>query len=119
MQDRRRKTYDRGIMAEGAAELFLRGKGYEIIARRYKTPVGEIDLIAKDDDYLVFVEVKARAGIDEALECITAKMRTRINNAANYFTAAHPEYADRPCRVDVVAVKLPFRMHHIENAFME
>ena len=117
--DQKKKTYDRGIMAEGAAELFLRAKGFEILERRYKTPVGEVDLIALDDQYLVFVEVKARASVDNALESITPKMRKRINDAASHFFGARPKYAEYPMRVDVVAVKLPFTIHHLENAFME
>ena len=106
-------------MAEGAAELYLRAKGFEILERRYKTPVGEIDLIARDNSYLVFVEVKARGSIDEALTCITPKMRVRIYDAAAHYMAAHPEHAQKPMRVDVVAVTLPFRIKHLENAFME
>lgn len=117
--DHKKKTHDRGIMAEGAAELFLRAKGFEIIARRYKTPVGEIDLIAIDDQYLVFIEVKARPTTDDALFSITPKMRERIHAAAGHFTAAFPQYAHYPCRVDVMAVKLPFTIKHLENAFME
>lgn len=106
-------------MAEGAAELFLRAKGFEILERRYKTPVGEIDLIAVDDQYLVFVEVKARTSVDIALESITPKMRARINDAASHFFSAKPQYSGYPMRVDVVAVKLPFTIRHLENAFME
>ena len=106
-------------MAEGAADLFLRAKGFEIIKRRYKTPVGEIDLIAIDDAYLVFIEVKARQSIDDALLSITPKMRNRIQAAAGHFTMNFSEYAGRPMRVDVMAVKLPFTIQHVENAFME
>lgn len=119
MTDQKKKTHDRGIMAEHAAELFLRAKGFQILQRRYKTPVGEIDLIALDDQYLVFVEVKARPSLDDAMYSITAKMRERIQAAAGHFMAANPAHADRPMRVDVMAVKLPFTIQHLENAFME
>lgn len=119
MSDQKKKTHDRGIVAEGAAELFLRAKGFDILRRRYKTPVGEIDIIARDDAYLVFVEVKARPSVDDAFLSITPKMRERIHAAAQYFAAEHPQYSDFPMRVDVVAVKLPFTIRHLENAFME
>ncbi len=119
MSEQKKKTHDRGIMAEGAAELFLRAKGFQILARRYKTPVGEIDLIALDDQYLVFIEVKARPTIDDAMYSITPKMRERIQAAAGHFMAHHPGYTDHPMRVDVMAVKLPFTIQHLENAFME
>jgi putative endonuclease len=113
------KTYDRGIMAEGAAEIFLRAKGYKVIERRYKTKVGEVDIIALDGDVLVFVEVKARATLDDALFSITPKMRGRISDAAMAFLTENPNYTMRPMRFDVMAVKLPFTIRHMENAFME
>ncbi len=106
-------------MAEGVAELFLRAKGFEIIKRRYKTKVGEVDLIALDQDYLVFVEVKARPTLDEALFSITPKMRGRISGAAMAFLSENPNYTMRPMRFDVMAVKLPFTIRHMENAWME
>lgn len=106
-------------MAEGAAELFLRAKGFEILERRYRTPVGEVDIIAIDGDYLVFVEVKARASVEIALESLTLKMRARIQDASMHFLSAHPKYAGYPMRIDVMAVKLPFTIRHLENAFME
>jgi putative endonuclease len=117
--DQKRKTYDRGIMAEGAAEIFLRAKGYKILERRYKTKVGEVDIIALDGDYTVFVEVKARPTLDDALFSITPKMKTRISDTAMAFLADNPNYAMRPMRFDVMAVKLPFTIRHMENAWME
>ncbi|PZQ47705.1 MAG: YraN family protein [Micavibrio aeruginosavorus] len=119
MSEQKRRTYDQGIMGEGAAEIFLRAKGFKILARRYKSSVGEIDLIALDDPYLVFVEVKARQSVEDALHAITPKMRSRIHEAAGHFIAANPAYADFPMRVDVMAVQLPFKIQHLENAFME
>jgi putative endonuclease len=119
VKNHKSKTYERGVLAEGAAELYLRAKGFEILERRYKSPVGEIDLIALDDSYLVFVEVKARGSIDDALSCITPKMRSRIYDAAGHYMAANPGHAARSMRVDVVAIMPPFRIKHLENAFME
>ncbi|MFA5593587.1 MAG: YraN family protein [Micavibrio sp.] len=112
-------SHERGIAAEKAAEIFLRAKGYEILERRYKTPVGEIDIIALDDDYVVFIEVKARAAIDDALYSITPRMRARINDAASYYIMLNPDKAGMAMRFDVMAVQLPFRIQHMENAFME
>lgn len=117
--EQKEKTYDRGIMAEGVAEMFLRAKGYKILERRYRTKVGEVDIIALDGDYIVFVEVKARATLDEALFSITPKMRGRISDAAMAFLSDHPHYTMRPMRFDVMAVKMPFTIRHMENAFME
>lgn len=118
MKSHKKKTYDQGLFAEGVAEIFLRAKGFGIVARRYKTPVGEIDLIALDGDDLVFIEVKARRTIDEALYAITPRMKARITEAAGHFIAAYPAHARRSMRFDVMAVKLPFAIHHLENAWM-
>jgi putative endonuclease len=113
------KTHDQGIMAETAAEIFLRAKGFKIVERRYRSRAGEIDLIAQDGDYIVFVEVKARPTLDEALFSITPKMRGRISDAAMMYLSENPNYTMRPMRFDVVAVKLPFTIRHMENAWME
>jgi putative endonuclease len=119
MDARKKKSHDDGMMAEGVAEIFLRAKGFKMLARRYRAGVGEIDLVALDDEYLVFIEVKARQSIEEALFSITPKMRARLLDAAVQFVGAHPEYAGRPMRFDVMAVKLPFKIHHLENALMQ
>lgn len=119
MTEQKEKTHDRGLMAEGVAEIFLRAKGYKILERRYRTKVGEIDLIALDGDYIVFIEVKNRPTLDEALFSITPRMRGRISDAAMTFLSEHPNYTMRPMRFDVLAVKLPFTIRHMENAFMD
>lgn len=118
MTEQKRKTYDHGIIAEGAAEIFLRAKGFEILERRYKTPVGEIDLIARDGEYLVFIEVKGRPTIEEALYAITPRMQARIADTAGHYIASHPEKVGYAMRFDVMAVRLPFSLHHLENAWM-
>lgn len=117
--EQREKTHDRGMMAESVAEVFLRAKGYKILERRYRTKVGEVDIIALDGDYIVFVEVKNRPSLDEALFSITPKMKGRISDAAMAFLSEHPNYTMRPMRFDVMAVKLPFTIRHMENAFMD
>ncbi len=119
MTEQKEKTHDRGLMAEGVAEIFLRAKGYKILERRYRTKVGEVDLIALDGDYIVFIEVKNRPTLDEALFSITPRMRGRISDAAMTFLSEHPNYTMRPMRFDVLAVKLPFTIRHMENAFMD
>ena len=119
MMEQKSQSHSRGILAEGAAEIFLRAKGYKILERRYKTKVGEVDIVAMDDDVLVFVEVKARPTLDDALFSITPKMKTRISDAAMSFLAEYPKYTSCAMRFDVMAVKLPFTIRHMENAWME
>jgi putative endonuclease len=106
-----------GLSAESRAATLLIAKGYRIAARRWKTPVGEIDIVARRRRVLVFVEVKARERLDDAAESVTARGKRRIVAAANAWLAAHPDDVHRDIRFDVMLVapgKLP---RHIANAF--
>ena len=68
-------------------------KGYRILAKRFRTPYGEIDLVAKKRNLLAFIEVKARASLDEAAYAVTPRQQARIIDAAQGWLAAHPEHA--------------------------
>ena len=83
-------------------------KGYRILARRARTPAGEIDLIAKRGRTVAFVEVKARKTKIAALEAVTPRAQGRIIRAAELWMARHSEFADNDWRFDIVAV-LPGR----------
>ena len=106
-----------GLAAENFAALLLRLKGYRILARRYKTPVGEIDLIARRGRTIAFVEVKARQTMDEALAAVTPAMQARITRAAGYFLAGNPALAQLTLRFDLMAVRPPFYCRHLDNAW--
>jgi putative endonuclease len=106
-----------GLAAETMAACLLRLKGYRILARRYKTPVGEIDLVARRRNTLAFIEVKSRKRMDEALAAVTPAMRERIIRAAGFFVARHPEMASFDMRFDLVAVSPPFYWRHLDNAW--
>lgn len=110
-------TYKTGLMAEAWAVLILRLKGYRILAQRYKTSSGEIDIVACKGRLLVFAEVKARATIAEALSCLTPAMQKRIVNAARHFIAVYPAYVDYEMRFDLLAVDRSFRFRHLDNAW--
>jgi putative endonuclease len=106
-----------GISAENVAAIFLGAKGYRTIARRWKSPVGEIDLVVKRGRLIVFVEVKARKALDQAAESVLPRQRRRIVAAAQTWLAAHPEHAGYDMRFDAVLVS-PGRMpQHIVSAF--
>jgi putative endonuclease len=106
-----------GLSAESRAALLLIAKGYRIAARRWKTPFGEIDIVARRRSALVFVEVKARASDDEAAEAVTERTKRRIIAAAELWLAHHPDDVQRAIRFDVILVA-PGRMpQHIANAF--
>jgi putative endonuclease len=106
-----------GLSAESRAAMFLIAKGYRIAARRWKTPFGEIDIVARRRHALVFVEVKARERVDDAAEAVTERTRRRIVAAAELWLARHPDDAQRTISFDVMLVA-PGRMpRHIANAF--
>lgn len=110
---RRRTAERRGRLAEHLALALLRLKGYRILAQRYKTPVGEIDIIARKKALLVFVEVKARRRMRDAIESIGARQRQRITRAAEAYLARHPAHAGKTCRFDAILVapgRLPRHM---------
>jgi len=106
-----------GVSAESVAAVFLGAKGYRTIARRWKSPVGEIDLVIKRGGLIVFVEVKARKDFDQAAESVLVRQRRRIVAAAQAWLAAHPEHAGYDMRFDAVLVS-PGRMpQHVVAAF--
>ena len=89
-RDRRRAAARRGGRAETVAAWWLRLRGYRILARGFRAPVGEIDLIAKRGRVLAMVEVKARPTLDEARQAISPRQRDRIARAALAFVQRHP-----------------------------
>lgn len=113
----RRRAYRRGHRAEKLAALLLLLKGYRIVARRYSSPYGEIDLIARRGRSLVFVEVKARPTKREALESITSSQRQRIAAAARAYLQSRQESASLLCRFDVITYSPPLRLKHLINAW--
>jgi putative endonuclease len=110
-------AFQNGISAESRAAMLLIAKGYRILARRFRTPSGEIDIVAKRRGTLVFVEVKARANYTDAVEAITEHQRRRIIAAAEMWLAQRPQDAEGDIRFDVVTVtpgKIP---QHLPGAF--
>ena len=110
-------SYKRGIAAERWAALWLQLKGYRILERRWKSPAGEIDLIATRGGTLAFVEVKARPTRAEAMEAIRPAQQARLTRAAEVFLARHPKLATRTQRFDVLLI-VPRRWpRHIADAW--
>jgi putative endonuclease len=106
-----------GLSAESRAAALLVAKGYRVIARRFRTPVGEIDIIARRRRVLIFVEVKARDNFDDAAEAVGKRQQARIIAAAGYWLAARPEDAESDMRFDVILV-VPGRLpRHLMAAF--
>ena len=106
-----------GISAESRAAALLIAKGFRILARRYRSPVGEIDIVARRRHLLVFVEVKARDKFDDAAWSVTERQRNRIIAAAEAWLADHPDPSIQDIRFDAMLVA-PVRMpRHIQGAF--
>lgn len=115
--EERRRAYRWGLSAETRAAWLLRLTGHRILARRFKLPIGEIDLIARRGRTVVFVEVKARDSREAAIEAITPKARRRILATADAWVARNPAFADHDRRFDLVLV-LPGRLpEHLRDAF--
>jgi putative endonuclease len=117
MRGSRVRAYRRGVFAETLVALLLRLKGHRIVAQRYKTPVGEIDLVALKGKRLAFIEVKRRKTQEDAAWTLPARQRRRIVRAAQYWLAGHPDFAGHDIAFDVV-LAAPWRWpRHITNAF--
>ena len=110
-------AFQRGLSAESRAALILIAKAYRILERRRKTPFGEIDIVARRRGVVVFVEVKARGSIDEAVEAVTERTKRRVIGAAELWLARHPRYANGGIRFDVIVVTPGKMPRHIVNAF--
>ncbi|MEQ1697926.1 MAG: YraN family protein [Hyphomicrobiaceae bacterium] len=111
----RRARYRTGLWAEFAAAIYLSLKGYRILARRYKTHSGEIDLIAVRGGVVAFVEVKARLTFAAAEFSISPRQSKRIRCAAARWTSRSPRYREFEQRFDALYI-LPGRFPaHLEG----
>ena len=113
----RQQAEQSGRLAELAALWLLRLKGYRLLAWRYKSPMGEVDLIMRRGEVTAFIEVKARRSIDLAVESVTPYQSKRISAAARSWMGRDPVAAAQACRFDIVAICPYHWPHHIENAF--
>ena len=113
----RQVAFALGLSAESRAAAYLIAKGYRIVARRFRSPVGEIDIVARRRGTLIFVEVKARERLDDAAEAVMLRQQRRIVAAAEAWLAAHPDDMNSDMRFDVMLVAPKSLPRHIEAAF--
>ena len=106
-----------GISAESRAAAYLMAKGYRILAKRYRTPHGEIDIVARRRNLIAFVEVKARATLDDAAFAVTPRQQQRIIDAAQGWLVAHPEHAEFELRFDAMLIAPKRLPRHVLAAF--
>ncbi|MBA3492740.1 MAG: YraN family protein [Gammaproteobacteria bacterium] len=101
------KTGERGAWAESIALHYLGARGLRLLTRNYRCLAGEIDIVMKDNDMLVFIEVRYRASTDygSPLETINHTKQTRILKTASHYLLTHGmSTGHAPCRFDVVVV---------------
>ena len=115
--ERRRATFSRGRIAEMLELGCLLGKGYRPLAWRFAASGGEIDLVVARGGTVAFVEVKARATMDEALTAIGAQKRRRFSRAVRAWVSRHPWAMQRTLRADAVFIAPGRWPRHLEAAF--
>jgi len=113
----RTKAEEFGRKGEFWAKTYLLLKGFRVLAERYKTRNGELDLVAKRGQLLVFVEVKARRNKRALGEAFEAVRQERIVNAAQFWLSQNPQFHHHTIRFDVIGLA-PFSWPvHIVDAF--
>jgi len=112
-----------GDFGERVAAAHLEAKGYAILGRNFRVAEAELDLVARDGDTLVFVEVRTRRGgvAGAAALSVNARKAQQLQRAAAWYIEEHPQHSDDPMRIDVVTVELRRdgtlgRVTHIEDA---
>lgn len=106
-----------GKIAESLCVWTLRLKGYKILARRFRGPGGEIDIIAKRGQCLAFIEVKARADLLTAATALSAYQQKRIEKTAHFFLSRNERWKVESVRFDVMLVTPWGLPHHIVDAW--
>ncbi len=117
MTEKKPSGHQKGMNAETIAALYLRVKGYSILERRFRTHLGEIDIIAKRYGIIAFVEVKLRGTHEDAMDAVHSVNQERVRRAAELYLSRHIEYTVFETRFDALVMapgKLP---QHIMNAF--
>ncbi len=118
--DNRKQT---GNSGENRAAVYLVKKGYEIVGRNFRTNQGEIDIIVKNGEYIVFVEVKTlpKGNLEFLSHVLDGRKQKRIVKTAKRFLAINRQYSNSYIRFDVIVIDMPGlpQVYHIENAFAE
>lgn len=114
---RGRRAEAAGRDAEGIAAAALAAEGWAVLARRVRTPAGELDLVAESAGLLAFVEVKARPSLAEAAQALGGRQRARLVAAAECWIAENPGHGAAGMRFDVMVVAADGAVRRIADAF--
>lgn len=101
---KKKLSHHYGHLAEWIAALYLRLIGYRILAKRFKTPSGEIDIIAAKNHRLISVEVKARMAFSSLPEALSSTQHRRCKTATEFFLSRHPKLLHNEVRYDMIWV---------------
>lgn len=113
----RQKAERRGRFSEWFAALYLLLKGYRILALRFRTPAGEVDIIARRGDLVCFIEVKARGNVQGALDAVSQHTQRRIRASADLWLSRQPDRDRLSLRFDIIAVEPARLPRHFPDAF--
>lgn len=114
---RRRRAEAKGRRAEWLAALALMLRGYRIVTMRYKTPLGEIDLVARKGNLITFIEVKARRDLTTGVDAVSYTAQQRIAAAGELFISKQPDSNQLSWRHDIIVVS-PWKWPvHLPGAF--
>lgn len=113
---KKNKSYRNGLWAEYWAAAFLILKGYRILKMRYKTKVGEIDIVARKRHIICFIEVKYRSSLAEARTAVSPQSQSRIRRAAEHYLL-EIKTESHNVRFDLIGVTPRFKIGHVLNAF--
>ncbi|QDH25634.1 YraN family protein [Neokomagataea tanensis] len=112
-------SYKQGLGAEHLVAERLKTRGYQILAQRLRTPLGEVDLVTCTDERLVVVEVKQRKSLRLGAEALSTKQRERLLAAFDYIWSAYPEWQRPEARLDYILVTASGEMKRIKDALRQ
>lgn len=111
----RQARHRRGHLSEFLAAALLTAKGYRILARRYQSTAGEVDLIAIRGRRLAFVEVKRRPSLEACEAAISSEQRQRVRRAADHWLSRHPQHRNHDIVFDAIFVAAGRWPRHVSD----
>jgi putative endonuclease len=118
MATKKQRHEQKGRWAEVYAAFYLQMKGYRILTRRFKTALGEVDIIATKRNILIGIEVKAHKTFDAGMWAITPTQQKRIIRGLKIFLAIKPKWTSADIRFDIILVKFPY-IRHLKHVWSE